>query len=206
MAKLTWEQKQARKEAQAEEARQERLTKSLAEFKARVETERAKTVYTDKLGFDDRNAWTLYETVHDYRRVRENLVREIERAQRRLNEALAAANDNQVTYSSSVLNSTSNDIDIAAAEMRMLARSIVRLAYVVGYYVPDIYTARDNESRARLVSLRVVEENGAWQIYSGDRLLLGSDVGLAPVALVYTTEELAWIAAAAWAGFPISTY
>jgi hypothetical protein len=214
-AKLTWQEK----EAKAEAARQERIAKNVADFKARIEKDRALKVYSDKAAFaadsnGETGAWSLYDMVSDYRRTRASLTSEIERAQRRLSEALVFVSDNRQQYSSSVLSSSSADIDMAATEMKVLGRAIVRLSYVLGYYVPDVHTALDNEQRAKLLSLRIVNQPvtieavtaDMWVIYAGDSQLRGPDVGLVDLPLSYTTEVLAWLAAAQWAGSPISTY
>jgi len=191
------------REEKREKEQQERIAAKVAEFRADIERERAKRVYSDAVAWsegDDKSGTALYEMVREYRSTKEQLTREITRLQEAMSEALTRMQTNdRPNWSSFLVGGRGAEVDTLVARMQALADAIARMAWGTGWYVGEVMPDRVRETRDRMLSLQVKQSaEGIWWIsVDGDRFTEKmAGIRDSSVSAMYLTEQAAWVAAA----------
>lgn len=217
--------RQTREEKAAERAAVAR-TQKITEFKQRVAKARALKVYDEKevwrsADVSDSGTMMLFEMVRRFAQLSEqlraktaSLVEQLQSALKRIDE-----NDDDPFRYSNPLATPGSDIEALHHTRKALRESISTLAYVLGYYVPQIQNARAVEQRRRLFGIDVMcgptkdvadaalrlnsdkpagevmaQLQGWYVILEGQAVKNDRDV-----LVSYDSEEAAWLAAVDYA-------
>lgn len=207
------------REERAERFNSEQRTKRVAEFKAKINSERCRRVYSERAAFDanrqgeDRSAIAIYEVVREFKTSCETLRKLIDRMAERMTEATTRLDRGENPFwHSTAMGDLPADIERANARRTALAESVHRLAWATNWYVADVLTDRERERRDLLVSLDVVTHPTISDRYAVGRATtdalfyhavvdgIPSLTVLEADAQAFETEEAAWLAAMALCG------
>lgn len=218
MAKMTREERQAAKEAEAARVRAEGHSRRVQEFKATFLKQQARRIYSEKAVWDmDRNVDptgaasgnAIYALVYEFKNTRVQLERELSRATAAMSDAVArmAAGRDPFDWSNGFTGRYGADIDQYATRLETLRKSIQSLADVTGWRVREVEAGTLAKRLDELATLDVVPCGGSWAVRktidvqvdgetrggAGWRWL-DADGTYGDTGVIYATEELAWCA------------
>jgi hypothetical protein len=216
--RMTYEQQQAERKAAEEQRRQ----KNAADFRQRIDRARSQRVYDDKLAFvtadaGEKSGTVLYDMVREFERLRGQLRRELERVQETAERSLRSLEQGEDPsyYSSSLLGQTPGEIEHAAAQIKTQARAISYVAYLGGWFVPQVQSKTELEQRRRMLGVSVEQlvaiegsDPVGWVVKLDGKPLdeeqltsyEDGETNEAGKARVLRDETAAWIAAARFCG------
>lgn len=168
MTKMTREEKRAADAAAARSAR-------IAEFKKSFARSTGRRIYTDAAAWTaeesgDRSGQALYELVHDFARVKVQLIREVDSCAASMAEMQAriAAGRDAMMWSNGICGRYGADIDKYHAQLETLRKAIAVTAIATGWRVREIEADVETKAFDEQACIDVVGGAGRFWIRKTD--------------------------------------
>lgn len=198
MARMTREEKSIARQRANDAERAARAAADIAEFREKFTRACQRRIYDDRVVWQadrdgDRTAMALYSAVDEYKRIREQLGREMRACREALDDMLLRFDRGQdpMYWSNGLTGRYGVDIDKYSTQAEAVKKTIVTLAYAGRWRVREIESAAETAKADRLATAVIQKESDdKWRIKFGfDYATMPGSSELLPG---YDTEDDAW--------------